>query len=57
MKRFKKGRCDHRFCFNGFEKKKIKMLTNGKEKEFLYTDDCSWFIEIMNKFNYFVRRY
>ena len=37
------------------EKKKIDMLTNGKEtREFLYADDCSaGLFKIMNKFDYF----
>ena len=46
------------FVLMALKRKKIKMLTNGKEKrEFLYADDCSQgLLEIMNKFNYFVKK-
>lgn len=43
------------FILMALEKKKIDMLTNGKEtREFLYADDCSaGLFKIMNKFDYF----
>ena len=43
------------FILMALEKKKIDMLTNGKEtREFLYADDCSaGLLKIMNKFDYF----
>jgi len=43
------------FIKMAFEKKKINMLTNGKEsREFLYAEDCSnGLLIIMKKFNFF----
>jgi len=46
------------FILMALNKKKIKMLTNGKEsREFLYADDCSFGLyKIMNNFNFFSKK-
>ena len=46
------------FVKMAIEKKKINMLTSGKEsREFLYADDCSkGLYKIMNNFNFFMKK-
>ncbi len=46
------------FVLMALKKKKISMLTNGKEtREFLYADDCSkGLFEIMKRFNFFKKK-
>ena len=46
------------FILMALKKKKINMLTNGKEsREFLYADDCSkGLFEIMKRFNFYKKK-
>jgi len=57
-KQFEKSHVITDFILMALKKKKINMLTNGKEsREFLYADDCSkGLFEIMKRFNFYKKK-